>query len=105
MNIFKFRPIGQGLFYTGSLDNGAYNFVYDCGTDSSCIYLDNEVRRFACEVSSARNKSELDFVVISHLHKDHINGLCRLNKFFRIKQIYLPYLYDTDTTVSSNGST
>lgn len=34
MNQFVFRPVRQGLFYTGSLLNYRYNFVYDCGTDN-----------------------------------------------------------------------
>lgn len=36
-NKFKFWNVGQGLFYTGSLFGGEFNFVYDCGGSSKII--------------------------------------------------------------------
>lgn len=93
MNKFTFRPVGQGLFYTGSLENGTFNFVYDCGTENSQELINNEIESFAKEFSNLGNKKpELDFVVISHLHKDHYSGLYNLINKFHIKKIYLPYL-------------
>lgn len=102
MNVFKFRPIGQGLFYTGSLFDGKYNFVYDCGTDSAKCYLDKEIDKLKFEIrnhDSNTGKPILNFVVISHLHKDHISGLQQLLKKFKVKQLYLPYIYDKDITL------
>ena len=93
MNQFKFHSVGQGLFYTGSLANGNYNFVYDCGTESEQWYLDNCIKDYTREIRGFNNeKAIIDFVVISHLHKDHFSGLYRLSKQANIKKVYLPYL-------------
>lgn len=96
MNKFSFHPIGQGLFYTGSILNGFYNFVYDCGTESISNNLDISIENYTNELS--HQKSDLDMIVISHLHDDHINGIYKLinacrNKKIRIKKIVLPFLY------------
>lgn len=92
MNKFVFRPVGQGLFYTGSLLNGCYNFVYDCGNDNQSI-LNKEIQLYQDEAdNNCKNKPQIDFVVISHLHKDHCIGLYKLVQNFRVGKIYLPYL-------------
>ena len=93
-NNFYFHPVGQGLFYSGSLNNGTYNFVYDCGTENDQLYVDNEIDRLAAHLSHVQQKSKpvLDFVVISHLHSDHMSGLFHLQQKFQIKKLYLPYL-------------
>lgn len=87
-NSFGFRAVGQGLFYTGSILDGEYKFVYDCGTENKKCYIEREVRRF----SARCRKRELEFVVLSHLHRDHFSGLIELMKYFRVKKIFLPYL-------------
>lgn len=93
MNSFNFRPVGQGLFYTGSLLNGCYNFVYDCGTENNQNLIDKQIKCYQQEIACFSNsKSTLDFVVISHLHKDHYSGLYKLVRNFKVKRIYLPYL-------------
>ena len=99
MNVFSFRPVGQGLFYTGSLFDGVFNFVYDCGTESRQSYLNDEIDRFACELGNRGRKPDLDFVVISHLHKDHISGLPYLFQKFNITTLYLPYLGNKNLTL------
>ena len=94
MNKFVFRPVGQGLFYTGSLLNGRYNFVYDCGTDNGQYLLNEEIQYYQYEMDHiSEGKPKIDFVVISHLHKDHYIGLYKLVQKFRIRKIYLPYLF------------
>ena len=51
MNKFKFHPVGQGLFYTGSIAKGRYNFVYDCGTESKGSYISNAIDNYVDEIS------------------------------------------------------
>ena len=97
MNEFNLYPIGQGLFYTGSILNGFYNFVYDCGTESISNNLDISIENYTNEL--LYQKSDLDMIVISHLHDDHFNGLHKLIKLcnkknIKIKKIILPYLYN-----------
>ena len=92
MNKFKFHPVGQGLFYTGSIASGRFNFVYDCGTESRKHYLHNAIDSYFNELSFNSYNPSIDFVVISHLHSDHFNGLWLLSKKIKIDKVYLPYL-------------
>lgn len=51
---FKFRPVGQGAFYSGVFKhrNGKqFSFVYDCGSHSSRQYIDQEVSNFITETN------------------------------------------------------
>jgi len=92
MNKFSFHPVGQGLFYTGSILDGYYNFVYDCGKSINNSKFEVLIDDFTNHIQ------EIDFIVISHLHNDHFNGLpmlldlCR-TKNIKINKIILPYLY------------
>lgn len=94
MNKFTFYPVGQGLFYVGQLnsdqskDSGnRFCFMYDCGSESKNLYLEKAID---CFVSETKN---IDLCVISHLHRDHYNGLSLLKeKGIFIKNILLPYL-------------
>ncbi|MDE7107114.1 MAG: hypothetical protein K2O39_02205, partial [Clostridiales bacterium] len=43
LNTFDFKPVGQGLFYTGSLMRGKYNFVFDCGTENVKSYVERQI--------------------------------------------------------------
>lgn len=92
MNEFKFNGVGQGLFYSGTLFNGAFNFVFDCGTANKKSYLDNPIKDYIQGISHGERKPHIDFVVISHLHKDHFSGLLDLARAADIDKIYLPYL-------------
>lgn len=92
MNRFVFYPVGQGLFYSGQLSCHPYwrcrfNFLFDCGGDEP--YIGEAVERFVDEIGY----DDVDLCVISHLHRDHYNGLTLLkNKGIRINNIVLPYL-------------
>lgn len=99
MNHFKFHPVGQGLFYTGSLDDGnnRFNFVYDCGTKSKGKYLSKAIDSYIESIrTNALSNPPIDFVVISHLHTDHYSGLYELAKKSKISKVYLPYWGDTN---------
>ena len=83
-NTFTFHGVGQGLFYSGSIDDKKFNFIYDCG--GSTEKLRNEIENLEFD--------EIDFLVISHLHEDHINGLPILLQSKKVNKIFLPY-FDT----------
>ncbi|MDE6472703.1 MAG: MBL fold metallo-hydrolase [Clostridia bacterium] len=98
MNKFKFRGVGQGLFYTGSLMHGTYNFVYDCGSESRNFYLKKQIEEYIEEMRDSINtKPHIDFIVVSHLHKDHINGIYDLLTKCSVDKLYLPYIMGDDT--------
>ena len=43
---FEFHPVGQGLFYSGIFthrNGNQFSMVYDCGSDSTLSYLENEI--------------------------------------------------------------
>lgn len=87
MNVFQFKHVGKGLFYTGSISD-AINFVYDCGTAGSTMILRNEIA-----VMNYLNRDDaIDFAVVSHIDGNYINGFPHLCKTFKVKKIYLPYL-------------
>lgn len=101
MNInaaFRFHSIGQGLFYSGliSKSHSTFSFVYDCGTESSKFFLQQEIDSFKHLLPTARNSKnrKLDLLVISHLHDDHVNGLEYLLKNVDVETVVMPYVHD-----------
>lgn len=82
---FKLWSVGQGLFYTGKINN-EFNFVYDCGGENP--YIKEAVDKYLKEYDIKK----LDMLIISHFDDDHINGLpILLSKIEKISQIYIPY--------------
>lgn len=105
---FTFHGVGQGLMYTGSISSfpvntcdtivslpcpPTLNFIYDCGTLNEKDELKKAVNGLP---------PHLDFIVISHLDADHINGLEILQGYYSSKNIsnkikvFLPY-FDVET--------
>ncbi len=88
---FRFAPVGQGLFYTGSIDGGNYRFVYDCGAhERDLAYLNSAVDEYITECN--KQKQSVAFAVISHLHFDHFSGLKRLMEGVAVHKLFLPYV-------------
>lgn len=90
MNKFTFYPVGQGLFYAGQLDCYPYwrcrhSFIFDCGGNE--VHIKKAIRQFL------RETRRVDICVISHLHKDHYNGLAFLKDCgVEFDKIIVPYL-------------
>lgn len=89
MNKFTFYPVGQGLFYAGQLEYrhciGRYTFIFDCGGEEN--YIKKAALKFRYETN------HVNLCVISHLHKDHYNGLRYLKEAgISFDKIILPYL-------------
>lgn len=89
-NNFQFYNIGHGGFYTGCLKNDDFNFVYDCGTKSKIIHLNNAISRYQNKLNY-RNK-KINVLFISHLDADHVNGINKLLVNSTNVVICLPYL-------------
>lgn len=83
----KFHAVGQGLFYSSSLSNdtNTVHIVFDCGSEK-IAFVEREVIAYKKEVK------EIDLLVLSHLHKDHVSGLDELLKDMKVKTVVLPYL-------------
>lgn len=85
-----FQPVGQGAFYTEQFskdDGGAFNMVYDCGSDSLDIRSLSQVIKKAFQKDSI-----IDAVFISHFDSDHVNGLPELMRNFKVNKIFLPII-------------
>ena len=100
--VFRFHNVGQGLFYSGILNQEADSgkrqqtvcFVYDCGTNSSKNFLKKEIDDFKLlmPASSKGTRKKLDLLVVSHLHDDHVNGLELLLKNVDVNTVVMPYV-------------
>lgn len=90
---FTFHGIGQGLFYSGKIQNNteSFKFVYDCGTlyKKDSPLLTSEIT--SCFGIPHREKETIHALFISHLHYDHISGLPDLLEKYTVKNIFLPY--------------
>lgn len=84
---FTFHNVGQGLFYSGEIND--FRFAYDCGSTRRS-HLSYIVSKFKKNFTSAK----MDLLVLSHLHDDHIAGLNGLLKRpqISIDLAVLPYL-------------
>ena len=88
---FTFHPVGHGQFYTGRIindnTNEEINFIYDIGTLKTESIINKEVTKYC------KKTKKVDFVILSHLHKDHINGIyCLLNSGIKVDSIIMPFL-------------
>ncbi|KYH32684.1 hypothetical protein [Neomoorella mulderi] len=84
---FHFHNVGQGLFYTGQIED--FLFVYDCGSRSLTSVVRAIDRWFSMYSSS---KSTIDVLVISHLDNDHVSGLDYLLGRMSAKLVIMPYV-------------
>ncbi|WP_187387491.1 MBL fold metallo-hydrolase [Weissella muntiaci] len=94
---FEFHPVGQGLFYSGSISNdmdSAFKFVYDIGSIRK-DRLDIEIEKYAEPLKN------IHYVFLSHIDYDHVSGLIKLkselaDKGGRIENIVMPYARELD---------
>ena len=88
-----FWPVGHGAFYTERFynheDKRVFTAVYDCGGKIS-----PHINHFCHSVK------EIDYLFVSHFHRDHINGLSYLLKHTAIKHIVLPQIEETELVES-----
>ena len=87
-----FYPVGQGAFYIEEFelyDGSTFTIVYDCGSTTL------KIREIEKEIERVFPKGhQIDFLFISHFHADHINGINKLRKHCRIKEVIMPLIND-----------
>jgi hypothetical protein len=100
---FQFHPVGQGLFYSGQIDqyrtdqDDRFSFVYDCGTDSNQRYVKAALEAYTID-------GKLDLLILSHFHSDHINGVHKLlKKSGGTREVVLPYLHPDERLMIAGG--
>lgn len=76
-----FYPVGQGGFYSERIISGEEErvFVYDCGSIGKKSSNNPTQELVNCICNSGLTK--VDYLVISHLDEDHINGIPELEKY------------------------
>ena len=86
--IRQFHPIGQGAFYTEHMNyhNQRFNVIYDCGSTTSVKLVNDQI-----EKTFDRGET-IHALFISHLDKDHINGIESLIKYCNVERIFFPLI-------------
>jgi hypothetical protein len=84
---FCFHSVGQGLFYTGKIED--FKFIYDCGSKPVKPVI-GAVNNFLKNNSWA--KSKIDALIISHLDYDHVSGIEYLLKKTSVRCVIMPYV-------------
>lgn len=80
-------PVGNGGFCLEHFESGE-SVIYDCGATKKSL-IDSRIK----DLSSYVHNKEIDYVFISHLHADHVNGLPELLQQYTVHNLVLPYLY------------
>ncbi|WP_157456865.1 MBL fold metallo-hydrolase [Carnobacterium maltaromaticum] len=94
MNTFISYPVGQGFFYSGSIQN--FQLVYDCGTEGNVTDLKYLIDFYFEEINKEKT---IDMLVVSHFDNDHVNGLPYLLSKCTVKKMYIPYYEIEDLLV------
>ena len=89
-----FYSIGQGCFYSEQIYIGEnkLTIVYDCGSEERKSKNKGRLEK----VVSLSHLDTIDYLVISHFHEDHINGIEILKDFFNIRNVIIPKLNPLD---------
>lgn len=91
-------PIGQGIFSAQivRVDEKEYVCVYDCGSSSGkaniSTYASELYEKLKPNKITKKGKKIINLLVISHLDRDHVNGIPELMKIFNIRKIVIPYM-------------
>lgn len=84
-----FYSVGHGSFYKEIIQINGYRkiLLYDCGSLSKTMLM-KAISKFDC--------CDIDYLVISHFHEDHINGIDTLRNKCKIKNVFIPKLSPVD---------
>lgn len=86
-----FWPVGHGAFYTEEhmchSSEKTFCAVYDCGGKSKQI-IEQQIDKFL----ASKGSPKIDYLFISHFHRDHINGVRYLLANVKVEHIVIPQL-------------
>lgn len=81
-------PIGHGGFITEQFEEDSlplFTTVYDCGSTVADV-----INQRIDEFTAALEVRPVDFLFLSHFHKDHINGVTHLLKRTTVRALVVP---------------
>lgn len=87
-------PVGQGFFHAGWIhpveSKKGFFYVYDCGAMTE--YASARNREIDKLVAHVGQRARLDFLVVSHMHADHVNGVEKLvnDGAFEVDTVMMP---------------
>ncbi|MBX3455549.1 hypothetical protein [Ferrovibrio sp.] len=89
------HPVGQGGLMSGILtsDASSFHWVYDCGS--------NQTSALKREIDCIKTRGHVDFLFLSHLDSDHVNGIDHLLCATSVKEVVLPYLGNIDRIIAA----
>lgn len=88
--------VGQGECVTVFSDNRAV--VVDCGT--SDFYVDPGVE--CADYLYVRGQKNVDALFLTHLHSDHVSGVCHLMELIDVRNVFIPVNVDLSDKVFSD---
>ena len=97
-----FHNVGYGLFYSGEIryvnrrvnsrSERKFRLIYDCSSTSKSL-----VERAIDNFKNGISEHNVDLLVISHFHEDHVSGLRKLLTEFTIENVlFLIFLHLKD---------
>lgn len=89
------HPVGQGGMMCGmvAIPGGRFHWVYDCGS--------NQTEALNREIALVAARGDVDYLFLSHLDSDHVNGIDRMLMATRVKEVVLPYLNELDRLITA----
>lgn len=90
------HPVGQGGLMSGLIRypraGNQLHWVYDCGA--------NKQKYLNAEIEVVAGQGHIDYLFLSHLDSDHVNGIDGLLIKTHVREVILPYLSKLDQLVA-----
>ena len=83
--------VGQGECVTAIAGNRS--LVVDCGSSDYTVHAGERCAEFLF----LHGQEDLDTLVLTHLHSDHVNGVCSLLRILPVKNLFIPINADPNS--------